>query len=86
MRISRSQGSTMALSVARAWKSGANAPVLKLTAVRTSLAPALTSAATASRIVAPESQVSSTTRTRLPRTSVGTAPKTAGVSRMVSAW
>jgi hypothetical protein len=54
---------------------------LKLTAVRTSVAPALMIAAFASRIVSPALQVSSTMSTRFPMTSAGAAERTAGVSR-----
>ena len=53
--------------------------------MRTSAAPALTIAATASRIVSPVSHVSSTISTRLLRTVGGAALNTAGVSRTVSA-
>ena len=52
----------------------------------TSAAPALTTAARARRMVSPPSQTSSTIRTRWPRTTGGTSPKTAGVSRTDSLW
>src|ERR671938_121868 len=70
---SRSHGRMIVLSVSRPAKSGSYGPVRKPTAVRTSAAPALTTAATARRSVSPGSQGSSTTSTRLSRTSAGPA-------------
>jgi len=56
-------------------------PVWNATAVLNSAAPAAEMAAIASRIVSPESHVSSTINTRWPRTSFGALPNTSGVSR-----
>jgi len=62
--VQAAAAATFVLSVAIAWKSGVNSPVWNATAVLSSDAPASETAAIASRIVSPESHVSSTISTR----------------------
>src|SRR5213592_4952806 len=68
---SRSHGRIIKFSFSSAWKSGLYVPVLNDTAVFTAAGLRSRTAASASFIVFPDSQVSSTSSTRLPVTRRG---------------
>src|SRR5882762_478436 len=80
---SRSHGRMMKFSFSSAWKSGLYVPVLNDTAVFTAAGLRSRTAASASFIVLPDSQVSSTSSTRLPVTRRG-GPAITDPSRVIA--